>query len=177
MPKIIENIREKLLEEAKSQVMEVGYSAMTIRSVASACKVGVGTVYNYYESKEMLVASFMLKDWLECKEAIEAGCIGSDEPYEALECIYNELHKFIDKYLIIFQDESAGQTFLTSFKQRHQMLRSQIAEPIKSLCLKQTKAITDASFLAEFVAESILTWTMEGYDFQQISSVLLKLFK
>ena len=53
MPKIIENIREKLLEEAKRQVMEQGYSAMTIRSVASACGVGVGTVYNYFSSKDI----------------------------------------------------------------------------------------------------------------------------
>ena len=51
MPKIIENIREKLLEEARRQVMEEGYEAMTIRSVAGACGVGVGTVYNYFSSK------------------------------------------------------------------------------------------------------------------------------
>ena len=51
MPKIIENIREKLLEEARRQVMDQGYSTMTIRSVASVCGVGVGTVYNYFESK------------------------------------------------------------------------------------------------------------------------------
>ena len=72
MPKIIENIREKLLEEAKRQVMEQGYSAMTIRSVASACGVGVGTVYNYFSSKDMLVASFMLEDWMKCLAVIEA---------------------------------------------------------------------------------------------------------
>ena len=50
MPKIIENIREKILEEAKCQVMESGYASMTIRSVANACGVGVGTVYNYFKS-------------------------------------------------------------------------------------------------------------------------------
>ena len=73
MPKIIENLREKLLEEAKCQVMEQGYAAMTIRSVASACGVGVGTVYNYFSSKDMLVASFLLEDWLECLAGIERG--------------------------------------------------------------------------------------------------------
>lgn len=174
VPKIIENIREKLLEEARRQVMENGYSAMTIRSVASACKAGVGTVYNYFESKDMLVASFMLEDWFICKSAIDTGCKAVAEPRKALECMYNELHKFIDKYSPIFKDESAGQSSSLSFKQRHEMLRGQLAEPVLNLCERQNKA--DAAFLAEFVAESLLTWTMEGYDFEKISSVLIQLF-
>ena len=66
VPKIIENVREQLLEEAKRQIRENGYSKTTIRSVAGACRLGVGTVYNYFESKDMLIASFMLEDWMEC---------------------------------------------------------------------------------------------------------------
>ena len=56
MPKIIENVREQLLAEAKKQVFEHGYADTTIRSVARACGLGVGTVYNYFSSKEMLIA-------------------------------------------------------------------------------------------------------------------------
>ena len=55
MPKIIENLESKLLEEAKRQIQESGYGAMTIRSVAKGCGVGVGTVYNYFPSKEALL--------------------------------------------------------------------------------------------------------------------------
>ena len=66
MPKIIENVRQTLLEEAKRQIKENGYAKTTIRSVAGACNVGVGTVYNYFESKDMLIATFMLEDWMEC---------------------------------------------------------------------------------------------------------------
>ena len=63
MPKIIENLREQLLSEAKKQVKERGYAATTVRSVAGACGVGVGTVYNYFKSKEMLIATFVYDDW------------------------------------------------------------------------------------------------------------------
>ena len=41
MPKIIENLESRLLAEAERQIREDGYSAMTIRSVAKACGVGV----------------------------------------------------------------------------------------------------------------------------------------
>ena len=42
MPKIIENIREQLLQEVKRQIAENGYGKTTIRSVAGACGLGVG---------------------------------------------------------------------------------------------------------------------------------------
>ena len=45
MPKIIENVREQLIGEAKRQIAENGYAQTTIRSVAKACGLGVGTVY------------------------------------------------------------------------------------------------------------------------------------
>ena len=48
MPKLIEQLREKLLFEAKKQIYEQGYSKTTVRSVTAALGVGVGTVYNYF---------------------------------------------------------------------------------------------------------------------------------
>ena len=179
MPKIIENIRENLLEEARRQVMEEGYSAMTIRSVASACGVGVGTVYNYFPSKDMLVASFMLSDWQECMDAIWA-CSRkqsggeSSQPAVLLGCVYDQLKAFSVKYAPLFADENAGTSFASAFPQRHQQLRSQIAEPLQGICAQQEK--TDPEFLAEFVAESMLTWAMADRSFEEISGILLQLF-
>jgi len=72
MPKIIENLKERLIDEARRQVEEDGYAAMTIRSVAKGCGVGIGTVYNYFPSKDTLVATFMLEDWQMCIRTINA---------------------------------------------------------------------------------------------------------
>lgn len=191
MPKIIENIREKLLDEACRQVMEQGYSAMTIRSVARACGVGVGTVYNYFPSKDMLVASFMLVDWQECMVRIEQNCRGcadvtdlkhrvgrsvrgSNEVDTALRSIYDELRRFTEKYRTLFQDESAGTIFAASLPQRHKQLRSQLAEPVQVLCQVQSRV--SPVFLAEFIAENMLTWTLDGRTYEEIGSILLQLF-
>ncbi len=173
MPKIIENIREKLLAEAKRQVTEQGYSVMTIRSVAKACGVGVGTVYNYFPSKDMLVASFMLEDWLKSLETIRNGCRNEANARDVLFCIYRELQEYGKKYAKLFEDAKAEDGYFASVSQRHPMLRGQLKECIMHLTCKQDR--TDPDFLAEFIAESMLTWTMAGYEFEQIAGVVLQL--
>ncbi len=175
MPKIIENIRENLIAEAKRQVVENGYSSMTIRSVATACGVGTGTVYNYFPSKDVLVANFMLEDWMICIQAITKGATDAVDAKEALHCMYQELLTYKEKYTKLFYDENAESSYASSSSlHKHELLRKQLAEPMEIWTEKQTK--TDAKFLAEFIAENMLTWTMQGREFEQIAEVLLQLF-
>ena len=174
MPKIIVNIRERLLEEAKRQVRELGYSSMTIRSVATACGVGTGTVYNYFESKDKLIASFMMDDWIVCVETISVGVAEAENVKDALYCMYQELLTYKEKYKLLFKDENAEANNMTSFAKRHHLLRKQLAEPMKKWTQRQDRV--DKEFLAEFVAESMLNLTMIGKDFELISSVILQLF-
>lgn len=169
MPKIIDNIREKLLTEAKKQLMEIGYSAMTIRSVAKECKVGVGTVYNYFASKDMLVASFMLEDWQECLDKIVETSNRSENVEEVLSVIYEQLKIFAQKYDSLFHDENAEQSQSRNSGFRHKMLRKQIAKPLKKFCSGE-----NVDFMAEFLAENMLTWTFSNYSFEEITNLLLK---
>ena len=168
MPKIIENLPQRLAEEARRQIEESGYTAMTIRSVAKGCGVGVGTVYNYYPSKESLVAAFMLEDWYQCIESIQS-CSERSLGWEpVLWSIYESLVQFMERHAVIFRDENAAVGFTGSFGKYHAMLRSQLAAPIRKFC-------RDA-FTAEFLAESILTWTVAGKDFDELSNVIKRIF-
>lgn len=172
MPKIIENVREQLLDEAKRQIRECGYSKTTIRSVAGACGLGVGTVYNYFSSKDMLIASFILDDWtLALNEMKNAP---SDDPCEFLRTIYSSLSKFMDIHKSLFNDADAFVSFNSSKSNYHSRLRGQIALMIEPMI---NEADTNASFTAEFIAESLLTWTVEGKSFEDIYSVLKLIIK
>ena len=168
MPKIIENLDQRLMEEARRQIKESGYSAMTIRSVAAACGVGVGTVYNYYPSKEALVATFILEDWNACYSDITACAESARGREPVLWAIYENLQRFITEHAAVFQDESAAASFTGSFSQYHGLLRSQLAAPVRRFCRDD--------FTAEFIAEAMLTWIVAGKNFDELSKVLQRIF-
>ena len=168
MPKIIEDLERKLLAEARRQIEELGYGAMTVRSVAKACGGGVGTVYNYFPSKDDLVASYMLADWKSCIAAIEAVSTYSDSHKNVVRCIHDQLLHYAQRHTALFRDEAAAAAFAGAFSPRHTLLRSQLAAPLRRFC--------DSDFAAEFIAESLLTWTMAGKSLAEISDMTDRLF-
>ena len=168
MPKIIKDLESRLIGEAQKQIEEAGYSTMTIRSIAKACGVGVGTVYNYFPSKEALIATYLLEDWKNCVAAIQAVSTCSDIPRPVVLCMYDQLGSFVGRHMAIFRDESAVAGFTGSFSQYHALLRSQLASPLRKFC--------SDDFSALFIAESLLTWSMAGKSFDEIYEILKKLF-
>ena len=168
MPKIIDNLEIRLMEEAKKQIEENGYGAVTIRSIAKSCGVGVGTVYNYFSSKDNLLAAYMLNDWNICLKEIESVAYVSDTPEAVARCIYDQLCFFVQSHNYIIRDEAAVKRFQNVFGQYHGILRSQLAVPLEKYC--------SGLFAAEFIAEALLTWTMAGKTFEDVYNMIKKCF-
>ena len=55
--------REQILKASRGLIREKGWSAINIRSVAGACGVSVGSIYNYFSSKEELVEAAVESVW------------------------------------------------------------------------------------------------------------------
>lgn len=168
MPKIIENLESKLIKEAQKQLEQTGYGSITIRSIAKACGVGVGTVYNYFPSKDDLLATYLLSDWKDCIAAIDNTSQHSDLPAPVVRCIFDQLLAFARRHQAIFRDEAAAANFAGSFSRYHGLLRSQLAAPLRKFC--------SSDFTSEFIAESLLTWSLSGKSFDEICGMIDKLF-
>ena len=55
--------REAILKECRAMVMEHGIQSINMRSVAAACNVAVGSIYNYFPSKVDLINATVEDVW------------------------------------------------------------------------------------------------------------------
>ena len=167
MPKLIENLSDQLLAEARRQVAERGYAKTTVRSVAAACGIAVGTVYNYFPSKEQLIAAFVAEDW---KASLAEMRERSRESAETcFRAIYDGLAAFIERHGGLFADPDAAKAVSGAFFPRRLQLREQLAE------LLEPFAPSEDGFTARFAAEALLSWTVSGAPFESIYKELKKL--
>ena len=174
MPKIIENVRGKLIDEAKKQIAENGYENVTIRSIAKGCDLGLGTFYNYFKSKDMLIATFLFEDWSDRIERVSERHINETDPMTVVRSLYNEVSDFINAYKNIFTSQSAIKTFNISSPEYHKFVRKQVAEPIYNSCV--LAELENAEFLSLFAAEAVVTWTVAKKDYDEIAAIVSKLF-
>lgn len=175
MPKIIPNAPERMIAEARRQIDERGYGAVTIRSIVGGCGFGLGTFYNYFRSKDMLIATFLLDDWRECLGRVSELSAVAKSPMEVVGALYSELCGFMARFEAIFKSDEAIKVFKTaSDGGRHELLRDQIAEPILVAC--ERSGMVSCEFLSQFVAESILTWAVAGKDYSEVEPLISRLF-
>ena len=120
-------------------------------------------IENIREQLFMLIASFMAQDWKQFLECIDSDA--SEDTKEILKNVVAGLSDFMQKYRVLFSDPDAVKVYADVFAVRHQFIRKQLARIIKPICMKSS--VEDKDFLAEWIAESLLTWTAVGKDFEE----------
>lgn len=166
MPKVIENVRENLIKTTREQVKRYGYAGTTIRSVAKECSLGIGTVYNYFESKEKLIHAYMYEDWLIAMDRMAHCSEHTDDPKEILRCIHIVLYDYMIDHQCLFSDPNASRAFADYYTKGHVFLRDQLAQFLEKPCKKHAKKPLE--LLPAFLAEEILVWTAAGLPFEEI---------
>ena len=69
--------KEEILKASRELIQQKGWSAVNIRSVAAACGVSVGSIYNYYDSKACFDCATVESVWCEIFHRPEDGAVFS----------------------------------------------------------------------------------------------------
>ena len=167
MSRIIENLKEKLLDEACHQIDTYGHNAMTIRSLSKACGVAVGTVYNYYASKDEILEAYFFRKWNKCVEAIYFISRYSKTYDAVIHCIYDQIKQFEADHDFLFQDEAVSHVIESAMFRFQHLMSRQLAQPLRKYCASDTEA--------EIVAEALMIWIRTGKNYDDIYKNVVKL--
>ncbi len=150
MPKVIDNIRGRAISEAREILIREGYAALTIREIARRLGIGLGTIYNYFPSKEYLAAGVMLEDWQELTKDFAE--LHAGHPAEqVVEDLFSLIQTFTRRYDPAWREYEQKGGSRSMVLQYHGMLAEQFAGYIrKALPSGQQER---EPYLARFLAE------------------------
>ena len=145
--------KEEILKTSRELIQREGWSAVNIRSVAAACGVSVGSIYNYFDSKAALMSVTVESVWCEIFHRPEDGSVFQDTQacitwlYERMEYGCKQYPGFFTLHSLGFigEDKSDG-------KRRMQQTWQHILNGLCSVLKRDAKVRPDA-FTQQFTAE------------------------
>lgn len=145
--------KEDILKISQTLIQRQGWSAINIRSVAAACGVSVGSIYNYFDSKTALVCATVESIWCEIFHRPEDSAVFQDTK-ACIVWMYERMEYGCKQYPGFFSLHSLG--FMQEEKYDGKLRMQQTWQHIlNELCsvLKQDARIRADAFTEQFTAE------------------------
>lgn len=161
--------KEDLLKTSRELIRERGWPALNIRTVAAACGVSVGSIYNYFESKADLVSATVESIWREIfRRPDQEAVFHNTQAYIAW--TYEQMAYGSEQYPGFFTLHALGflQEEKAKGKQRMQLAWQHILDELVSV-LKQDTRIRSGAFTEQFTPEQFA-----GVLFSLMLSALLR---
>jgi len=83
--------RLRIFDAARDVIMRRGYDAATMEEISSQARVGKGTLYNIFSSKEDLFFSLVMDGFERIREIVDAEVEPFDDPWERFEAGWGAL--------------------------------------------------------------------------------------
>ncbi len=173
MPKLIPELRERFVAAARRRIFDGESGKITIRQIAADCGTAAGTVYNYFPSKQVLIAAVIQEDWEQCVQQMDVHTETSQSAMEGLRGICAALRVFTIQHSF-FWDHYGGSGItrgkLTTY---HHQVISQINMPVRAL-LERFDLLFDP-YLSVVISEILLHAARSENGFRLVKPALEKL--
>ena len=160
MPKKIDDLRGKILRHTRTILLMQGSERLTVRQVAASCHVAVGTVYNYFPSKDIMVASVMAEDWEQTLEQMHTDCEQAENCLKGLEIVYEGIRSFSKTFSPTWESYNPQMNTPGLNRDRHLQLVMQLMDTVQPLLERFDR--DRLPHLARFLAETVLSAASDG---------------
>lgn len=161
--------KEAIIMASKEIVIDSGMHALNIREVAKRCNASVGSIYNYFPSKEDLVMSTVRSIWAEIFQ--EKGDDASQDDFIAyVESLFRKIQKGSEKYPFFIS--AHGMNFTDANKNKGRETMNQFFSRIEFSLLDALKK--DQNTKADIFTEEFTETDFVSFIFSNIRSLIIE---
>ena len=170
MPKLLPELKTSILQAARQSLLKSERHDIAMREVARLCGTAVGTIYNYFPSKEALMAEAMMDDWLACLDGMREGALSGRVPMDSLRAIVCSLRRFATLYGTLWKQHAHTPSSPASLEAYHRRVIEAIGVAVKDM-LVRFDLLYD-SCLPDVLSELVLMASRTEDGFDRIAPVL-----
>lgn len=182
VPKIIENPEEVILSHARDILLNDGYTSLTMRKVSNNSGIAVGTIYNYFPTKDHLTLRLMEDYWYDYLKALDEIDRLETDLYVKLFRIYKKLDDFTQTFQEVWVKNSTP-GYTEDSRNRKKNFMQKLSKRLEEILMEaQSKGIIrlplEPSATAEFLLLNFLTMAqMKQFEYNNFEKILKKLFE
>lgn len=136
MPKVIPGLKEAILSRA-GEIIELGeYEKFSIRSIAKDCGIAVGTLYNYFPSKDELLKAVIDKHWQMVLNEVDEKCAEVTTITDGICHICEGIRSFTEKHTEFWISSIMGGCANSAGTEFKSPLRPAVSERLVKLATK-----------------------------------------
>ena len=181
MPKNLNNVREDILLVTRQLLKDTGYSSLSIRQIAAKCGVASGTVYNYYSSKNEIIAEILNNEWNLMLRRIDQSTKASIKLIAKLEIMFNELSYFMNNvhgfWIETYPIEKNTNINVCAIKEKKQLLVNQLSEKIYSFIAPNQTVTDEARNICNTISVILIAYSNDNIEFSILKLSLSALIK
>jgi len=159
---------DAIYQAAEDLFFERGYGATSLRDIADAVGLQVGSLYNHISSKESMLFVIMQGSMMGVLEAVDSAVYGIDDPVDRLEAFMKATIKYYGRNT---RKSFIGNTELrslpTEYRERIQALRDEYEQRLTAILGKCAQAGVDipdtrmAAYALVAISAHVASWYRE----------------
>lgn len=181
VPKIIDNPREIILDQARDIVVNEGFGNLTIRRVSKNTGIAVGTIYNYFPTKDDLILQLMEDYWYSYFKEVERVHDSEEDMYKKLQLIFEKLSAFVDTFKEVWV-KNVTMGYTEDSLTRKKSFNEKLIRKLQTILLAEVEKgkinlTTESYATAKFIMLNFYTMAqMRDFKYEEFEQIIRKLF-
>lgn len=149
---IPEEKRERILNAAASEFARLGFTAANINVIAKKAEISIGSMYNYFESKEALFLTVGEKGYQIIEEVLSQINLEEGDIFDKFEKMFQAVQTYARKYT------EYNQIYLDMTSEGISHLSSQLSKKMETIAAEYFRAL-----LAEGMEEGLVDKSLDKH--------------